>query len=117
MPIRYVESSRLPTQWGEFEMLGGRGMGLGFERSYVYSNFGPVKLETGDVLLLYTDGIPEARNRAREFFGIERVHEILAQKHGTARELVDHLLRAVSEYSGGAGYADDLTLIAVRVTG
>ncbi len=119
--IRYVKAGHcdpilLRAGTGELEMLGGRGMGLGFERSYVYSNFGPVTLETGDVLLLYTDGIPEARNRAGEFFGIERVHQILAERHQTARELVDHLLRAVSEFSGGAGYADDLTLIAVRVT-
>ncbi|MEN9580363.1 MAG: hypothetical protein RJA70_3372 [Pseudomonadota bacterium] len=42
-----------------------------------------VQLEPGDVILLYTDGIPEARNSEREQFGVERLIELL-EKHSTA---------------------------------
>jgi hypothetical protein len=100
----------------EIVTLGGRGMALGFDRNYAYSNFGPVDLEPGDVLLIYTDGIPEARNPSGEFFGMERVREILASGPPSSRDLVERLVGAVADFAGGAGYADDLTLIAVRVT-
>jgi len=119
--IRYAKAGHcdpilLRGATGNIETLAGRGMGLGFDRNYTFSNFGPVSLHEGDVLLIYTDGIPEARNPQGGFFGMERVHEILAERHDTARALVEQLVGEVSDFSGGTGYADDLTLIAVRVT-
>jgi hypothetical protein len=119
--MRYAKAGHcdpilLRAATGEFESLGGRGMGLGFEPHYVYSSFGPVTLERDDVLLLYTDGIPEARNPSGEFFGLERVHQIMAEHHENARELATHVVEAVTEFTGGPGYADDLTLIVVRAT-
>ncbi len=108
-PILYRGSTR------EVQMLGGRGMGLGFEQDYEYTAVGPMKLHPGDALLIYTDGITEARNPAGEFFGTERLIDIVSGSHESSQALVERIVSEVTEFSGGEGYADDLTLIAARL--
>ncbi len=70
-------------------------------------------LAPGDVVLQYTDGVTEARNRAGEFFGEERLLETVASARGKSAEgIVKHVVTAVSEYSEGVPQADDLTVLA-----
>ena len=72
-------------------------------------------LEPGDTLLLYTDGLTEAADPADEFFGTERVREILrAQRGADAPALRDRMIEALGCHTGGAPMADDLTLLVVR---
>jgi sigma-B regulation protein RsbU (phosphoserine phosphatase) len=100
-----------------FEELQAPGMALGFVRDYAYEVAGPVELHPGDVLLLYTDGIPEARNQAKDQFGMERMLEIVrARRTRPAREIVEGIVREVAEFIGENPYDDDLTLIVAKVT-
>ncbi len=70
-------------------------------------------LETDDVLLLYTDGLVEAR-RDGALFGESRLKELLERCYGLEPEqLVDSVTGAVDEFAGGR-LTDDLALLALR---
>ncbi|WP_395297117.1 PP2C family protein-serine/threonine phosphatase [Kitasatospora hibisci] len=65
----------------------------------------------GDLLLLYTDGVSEARNAAGRFFPVaERLAEITA---GSPEDVLDALLAEVRAWVGGSGLADDAALLAL----
>jgi sigma-B regulation protein RsbU (phosphoserine phosphatase) len=68
------------------------------------------RLEHGDRLLLYTDGLLEARNRAGEFFDREGLADVLKKTAGSSpAEAADLILSAVQKWS--AAQEDDLTLV------
>ena len=74
-------------------------------------------LEPGDVLLVYTDGVSEARNRGDEEYGEERVIESLqGRTHLTARSVVDGCVESLGRFLGSADLADDLTIMAIQRT-
>jgi sigma-B regulation protein RsbU (phosphoserine phosphatase) len=78
-----------------------------------------VQLQAGDVLLLYTDGLPDAMNFERETFGRARVVEALkaigASADASADAVADHLLWEVRKFAGMARRTDDITMVVVRV--
>jgi sigma-B regulation protein RsbU (phosphoserine phosphatase) len=70
-----------------------------------------VQLDPGDVLVLYTDGITEARNDQRAFFGEERLLETLsAHRGGRAQQIEGAIVEAVDAFMGGSARSDDITL-------
>ena len=74
-----------------------------------------VKLEPGDTLVLFSDGVTEAMDPDEEFFGMPRLGQLLAGHHETPLdELQKLVLEAVENFSRGASQADDLTLLLVR---
>ena len=76
-----------------------------------------VHLQSGDMLLLYTDGLPEAMSPGKELFGMERVKTLLAGlQERPPQEILKQLLRAVTEFSESEHFEDDLTLVVVRGT-
>ncbi len=76
----------------------------------------PVPLERGDVLLLLTDGLVEARSAAEESFGGERVLSAVRRQQGNgARAIVEALFRSVREFREDVPPIDDITAVAVEV--
>lgn len=73
-----------------------------------------LSLESGDCLLLYTDGLSECLSPDNERFGEERIHAILASPHKTAKDLILHLLTEIRTFRGHARVHDDMTLVALR---
>jgi phosphoserine phosphatase RsbU/P len=75
-----------------------------------------IQLGPGDTLILYTDGVTEARNRAGELFGDERLLDaaVAGGRGGDAAAVSRTILDAVTEFTGGAPQADDLTLVVVQ---
>lgn len=74
------------------------------------------KLRSGDVLLIYSDGVSEAMNSRDEEFGEERLIELvqpLLQKPAT--EIVQVVLAGIEEFVAGAPQNDDITLVVARV--
>jgi serine phosphatase RsbU (regulator of sigma subunit) len=73
-----------------------------------------VRLDPGDALLLYTDGVTEARS-PDGWFGSERLASLVASLAGaSADEIADGVLTAVTDFQGGR-LRDDVALLVVRV--
>jgi ligand-binding sensor domain-containing protein/serine phosphatase RsbU (regulator of sigma subunit) len=76
-----------------------------------------VEVETGDVLVLMTDGLPEIINPDGEMLGYERVRKALDSIHGRSPEaVIDHLLQVGDEWSAGRAADDDMTFVVLQVT-
>jgi hypothetical protein len=76
-----------------------------------------VPLQPGDALLLYTDGVTEARDARREFYPLEeRVAEVAARAGGTDGDLLERLRDDLVRYVG-APLDDDAALVLARVSG
>jgi len=75
-------------------------------------NTDTLRLESGQGLLLYTDGLVEARNAGREEFGVEKLQHALAMSLGLGAEAVaDRIIRAAESFRDGYKAEDDLTLL------
>ena len=88
---------------------------LGVLRDYEYSN-NEITLEPGDLLVLYTDGITEARDRHDRMFGSERLRELVATGPDSPRDLCDSIVAEVTAHQGRPIGDDDQTLIVLRIT-
>ena len=76
-------------------------------------------LEPDDTLLLYTDGVTEARAADGELFGLDRLTDLLEQEAASGRppeEILRRLVRALTEHQP-EGLRDDATLLLVQWTG
>jgi serine phosphatase RsbU (regulator of sigma subunit) len=77
------------------------------------------ELEPDDTLLLYTDGVTEARATDGELFGLDRLTDLLEQEAASGRppeEILRRLVRALTEHQP-EGLRDDATLLLVQWTG
>ena len=89
------------------------GPAIGISRQPVFKT-DTISLDSGDTLLLYTDGIIEARNIFGEEFGDNRLNTFLQNHHKqTAHELVNNLLQEIRQFS--PRLQDDITLLALRM--
>lgn len=74
-----------------------------------------VKLEPGDTLILFSDGVSEAMDPEEQMFGISRFREALAgRSEESLGELQKTVLESVENFTRGASQADDITLLLVR---
>ena len=77
-----------------------------------------VRLEPGETLLLYTDGVPEAKSRAGEQFTEKHLQSLLNPWQGSAAGLLQTIAGAVDKFAQGADQHDDITMLAsYRETG
>lgn len=91
-----------------------RGALLGVDNGIAYDE-GCLRLAPGDRILLYTDGVTEARDSRRQLFGADRLVAALAGAPGnSARDLVDHVLASVGEFVGAEEQADDMAIVVYR---
>ncbi len=75
-----------------------------------------VKLEQGDTLLLYTDGVTEAMNGDGTQLGLDGLAEVIRQNANlTAEQLIQKVLRALKDFTNGGQLEDDVTLVICKV--
>ena len=81
-----------------------------------YANFSikEIALEKNDLLLAFTDGIPDARNMENDFFGCERLLELLNGGDTTPAVLLKDIEERLRQFIGTADQFDDITLLAVK---
>lgn len=73
------------------------------------------KLEPGDTLVLFSDGVTEAMNPEEELFGESRLRDVLGgQDDAPLDRLQETIVKAVERFSRGASQADDITLLLLR---
>ncbi len=114
--LTYVNAGHCPSllfsESGEVRRLEEGGLMLGAFANPDYRQQ-EVALQPGDLLVLYTDGVPEAENTVGEEFGEERLVAAFRDRAGRSPgELVDSLLAAVREHTGGEAQ-DDLTVVVL----
>jgi sigma-B regulation protein RsbU (phosphoserine phosphatase) len=91
------------------------GLPLGIDPAETYDDF-TADLTPGDTLVLYTDGITEARTPAGDLLGMTRFDDILSRCTGTAAEMAAQALAAVDRFTEGGPFTDDRTLLVARVS-
>jgi len=76
-----------------------------------------IKINPGDILVLYTDGITEATDRNRKQFGEARLQRIIKKNHTlSGQQILDEVFRQVYNHSAGMTQRDDITMIIMKVT-
>jgi sigma-B regulation protein RsbU (phosphoserine phosphatase) len=93
---------------------GNGGLPLGLIGDSVYRECTEL-LKPGDFLMLYTDGITEARSPGGELYELERLDKVLAESRPGAQGKMSAVLSAVEAFTGGAALLDDRTLLAASV--
>lgn len=99
---------------GTVELLSEGGPVLGVIPDATYEER-PVSLSSGDLLVLYTDGVTEAVNVSNEQYGQERLEKLLVSSiHMSAAEVTQHIVDEVASFRGNAKQNDDLTLVVLK---
>jgi serine phosphatase RsbU (regulator of sigma subunit) len=103
---------------GRTDRLDGGGPVLGLLRSVIYE-MKRIRLGVGDVLVLYSDGLTEAnRVNSEEEFGEERLAEIVhANAARPTQMILNAIVEALYDWTAGAQFADDVTLLIARLPG
>lgn len=75
------------------------------------------KLSTGDILILYSDGVTEALNEREEFFLEERLSEVMTRfvKENKTDNVANYLRNEISKFVGSHPQSDDITIVALNV--
>jgi sigma-B regulation protein RsbU (phosphoserine phosphatase) len=98
-----------------FDELKGQGPALGLDSSFEYDSFHR-RIETGQVILIGTDGIWEMHNKAGDMFGKKGLREIIRNNHrASARQIVDTVTDALDQFRGDEAPEDDITLVVIKV--
>jgi sigma-B regulation protein RsbU (phosphoserine phosphatase) len=103
---------------GAVELLKKRGgTALGFMPDMPYDS-GTIRLQPGDTIFLYTDGVNEAMNTERRQFSVPYLEECLKKLTRTApKEITQTIVKKVHEHAGEAPQSDDITVFAVQYLG
>jgi phosphoserine phosphatase RsbU/P len=100
------------------EYLKDKGTALGMVRSHDYCNFvedNEFDYNSGDVMILYTDGITEAKNKKNEEFGDERLASALQNNAlKSSKEIEGSIIKTLYEFSGSEDINDDYTSMTVK---
>lgn len=97
------------------ERLESGGPVIGFFEDCIYEE-ATIRLESGDMLVAYTDGLTEAFNPAEEEFGEQRLREIvLENSHLSPTQLGERILESVRAWWASAPQHDDLTLVIMKM--
>ncbi len=77
-----------------------------------------IPLDPGDKILLYTDGVTEARNREKDFYAEKRFMSAVERANsGSVEAVIKEVLRSVKEFMEGESLWDDITLLALQFKG
>ena len=94
----------------------GTGPILGIFDDCAYTCGAPIAVVPGDIVVLLTDGVTETQRAKDDFYGYERALDVVRRHRAApAREIVEHLYRAVREFSREDDPRDDTTLVICKV--
>jgi serine phosphatase RsbU (regulator of sigma subunit)/DNA-binding NarL/FixJ family response regulator len=119
--LRYVNAGHNPpilisSQKGKkVDRLQSTGMALGVMGEIIWKQK-VTRLLPGDVLVMYTDGVTDAQDRHGEFYGEQRLLQVIRRCNCPAQETLETILEDVDRFTGGTPQADDITLLVARRT-
>lgn len=121
--VRYSRAGHCPVLYysaaaNKAEYLKDKGVALGMVRNNSYKNFIEAytfSYQPGDIMVLYTDGITEAKSTKGEEFGYERLAAIVMEvKDHSPKQIQEHLISKLYEFSGTDNINDDYTTMIVK---
>ncbi|MGH9940937.1 MAG: PP2C family protein-serine/threonine phosphatase [Pyrinomonadaceae bacterium] len=122
--LTYARAGHNPAIWASssdrtLKLLSAPGLGLGLVGGKMFDRTlrpEELKLGSGDTVVFYSDGIPEAMNAAGEEFGVERLLAVVERGDGMgANEMRDAILQEVDAFVGDTPPHDDVTVVVIRV--
>jgi len=116
--LKYVNAGHIPPiivkQDGTLGKLNSHGLPIGIMDSFDYRE-SEIKLDKGDTLVLFSDGLTEAMNEYNEQFGKDRLRNIVRDNFFlSAESLSKKVLREIKRFSASDILTDDMTLIVVK---
>ncbi len=106
---------------GACEVIKAEGMVLGMDDGPLFNNSLReinLRLEPGDIIVLYTDGITEAVNEKEEEFDLKNlIDAVRISNQGSASSIVANIAQRISRFTGNIPQQDDLTLLVLKVKG
>jgi sigma-B regulation protein RsbU (phosphoserine phosphatase) len=116
--IRAGHNPMLHKSKGKVEWMQPQGVAIGMSKGEVFNKVmeeDTIKIDKGDVLVLYTDGITEAQNEKGEFYDEKRLLKLLKrEKTNSSKELRDLIIEDVRTFIGEALQYDDMTLVVIK---
>lgn len=114
-PLLYYSAAKSKAEYFK-----DKGIALGMVKNRSYSNFieaNEFHYQRGDIMVLYTDGVTEAKNAKGDEFGYERLADVLLEvKEMAPKQIQEHLIRRLYEFSGTSNINDDYTTMIVKFT-
>jgi serine phosphatase RsbU (regulator of sigma subunit)/pSer/pThr/pTyr-binding forkhead associated (FHA) protein len=119
--LHYVNAGHCPPllvrQTGGIESLAATAMPVGLIESAQFE-VSETTLSAGDKIVMYTDGVTEAQNLQGEFFGRQRLRQVVAKHHAdSCQALQEAVQSAVAAFTESAPQADDITLVVIEYRG
>jgi phosphoserine phosphatase RsbU/P len=117
--LRYTNAGHPPSLLyrpasATFDLLDAEGLILGVQRGVEFEER-TLQTESGDLLLLYTDGIIEAEGTTGELFGTWRLQELLAREYRKpAAGIINAVLEAVHAFTGTVSFQDDISMLLLK---
>ncbi|MHB8904676.1 MAG: PP2C family protein-serine/threonine phosphatase [Melioribacteraceae bacterium] len=117
--ISYVNAGHNPPlliRNGEITKLRKGGMILGVMQTVIPYLSEVVQLQSGDAIVLFTDGITEAMNDKWEEYSDERLEELVLKKYQeSSNNILSHIRFSVEDFTHGAEQSDDITCLVIKV--
>jgi serine phosphatase RsbU (regulator of sigma subunit) len=121
--VRYARAGHCPVLYykasqNKVEYFKDKGVALGMVRNNSYGNFiesYEFAYESGDIMVLYTDGITEAKNNKNDEYGYDRLSQALTElKDLQPKQIQEQLIKNLYEFSGTENINDDYTTMIVK---
>ncbi|OPY37521.1 MAG: Stage II sporulation protein E (SpoIIE) [Methanoregula sp. PtaU1.Bin051] len=110
-----MTSSRSAGDGSRVTLLEAKGIALGVLDDIALES-AQIQLRSGDIVVLYTDGVTEAANEKDEEYGLERLTaKVNASRHLTAKGIIAAIADDVSQFAGSRPQFDDITLMVLKV--
>jgi sigma-B regulation protein RsbU (phosphoserine phosphatase) len=121
--LRWVRAGHDPALFYEpgsdkFRELRGEGIALGIDPDRIYRENSVPELSSGQILVIGTDGIWEARNQTGEMFGRQRVKDLIRKNAANTSDGISvSIIDAIKTFQGSARQEDDITLMVIKFNG
>jgi len=117
--LRYVNAGHNPPLYynghrNDIAMLNARGIALGVIEDIELEEK-ILKLESGDVVVFYTDGVTEAMNPQKELYGEERLLQVIKDNYKlSAQEITEKIQKSLIKFCREEPQFDDITLVILK---
>jgi sigma-B regulation protein RsbU (phosphoserine phosphatase) len=121
--LRWVRAGHDPALFydpglDKFKELRGEGIALGINPDGNYRENVVPELSSGQILVIGTDGIWEARNHTGEMFGRERLKDLIRKNAAYSSDgMSDSIINSIKTFQGSARQEDDITLLVIKLVG